>query len=369
MLSWPSPAAADSWADPRKTVVHSPNRQARLTVTPGDGWLREEGAATKRPTATAVLERRIDGGWRRAWAGPLVNEVAPASVLVSDDGRYTITFDNWGSIGLGDNVVVIYDGGGRLIRSLSLLDFLPEYYARALSRTFGSLFWGGDHHFSSDGLRLVLEVAEPSEQLFLGGGDHLDVELELATGRLIPPSGPAWEAALKAGATIYAARLKAQAEADAWSNAPIAAPASGGRTDWSRYLDEAFYRLDPDWQTAPPRSAALPEPGADDYALWLEFLRRTLIGKPDPEGDSRLFGSPSQENLVAVLEEFAVKIRPGALRGVRVYVVVSAPLVERATAALAQTGATFIPLDPTRAIPQRVERMRTPAEAEPGRGE
>jgi hypothetical protein len=43
--------------------------------------------------------------------------VAPVSALVSEDGAYLITFDNWHSMGYGDDVVVLYRTDGTLIHS------------------------------------------------------------------------------------------------------------------------------------------------------------------------------------------------------------------------------------------------------------
>ena len=115
-------AHADSWAPPEIEAYVSADRRARLTVTPRDvdgpfryfeDKVRGREPAGQRPDsartqATGGLElRRQDGRWNLLWERPLLNEAAPVPALVSNDGAYVVTFDNWGSVGVGSNVVVI----------------------------------------------------------------------------------------------------------------------------------------------------------------------------------------------------------------------------------------------------------------------
>ena len=81
---------------------------------------------------------------RVLWAQPLSNAVAPVEALVSDTGRYVVTFDNWHSLGYGPNVVVIYGAEGQLLRSFSLEDLLSEAELRLVFRTVSSRWWPGE---------------------------------------------------------------------------------------------------------------------------------------------------------------------------------------------------------------------------------
>ncbi len=62
----------------------------------------------------------VAGGKRTpAWETRLNNRVSPGSVHVSDFGNHVITFDNWASVGYGDDVVAIYNRTG-LVAKYSL---------------------------------------------------------------------------------------------------------------------------------------------------------------------------------------------------------------------------------------------------------
>lgn len=64
-----------------------------------------------RDVCTATLyERKFLVWYAPKWTAPLSNRVAPVSALVSDSGRYVVTFDNWDQVGYGDDVVAVYDG-------------------------------------------------------------------------------------------------------------------------------------------------------------------------------------------------------------------------------------------------------------------
>lgn len=138
-LACAGPAAADSWSPPETTITYSSNNMWRLIVTPNNPGVMPRSNRTKR--ATGVLEHRQGARWTRVWQRPLVNAIKPASALIADDGQHVVTFDNWGNIGNGDNVVVIYGGDGKLIRSLRLTQLIPQYYIDGLLRTYWSVDW------------------------------------------------------------------------------------------------------------------------------------------------------------------------------------------------------------------------------------
>ncbi len=110
--------------------------------------------------ATGILERQTGGRWVPVWAHELSNEVSPVQAAVSDTGRVA-TFDNWHGVGWGDDVVVLFDTQGRLVRQMGLADFLPRTYLHALPQSVSSILWGGEHAFTADGQSLQLQVVVP----------------------------------------------------------------------------------------------------------------------------------------------------------------------------------------------------------------
>jgi TonB family protein len=128
--------------------------------------------------SSATLHRRnATGVWRQTASWRLVNHYAPMRALVANDGT-TVTFDNWTSYGLGENIVVIYRPDGTLVRTMALADFLVEEDIAVFSRSVSSLWWSGTHRIEEPH-RLILQVKGPK------GIEELPVSLE--TGELLTP--------------------------------------------------------------------------------------------------------------------------------------------------------------------------------------
>lgn len=369
IVLWPAHAAADSWGLPDTETYLSPDGQVRLTVIPraisnqleyfDDLLLKKEQAGqdpkSQQTSARGVLERKTRTGWTVIWDRALVNNVAPVTALTANSGRYVVTFDNWHSVGFGDHVVVIYGPDGSVIRSLSLEDFLPADYVKALPRSISSIYWSGKHRISNDEKTLILKVVFPAT-VDLGSQSYTDVRIDLATGQPQPLRGRAWEQALAEAAPIAAARRAVEAEALAAEMAPLYGPRTQETIDWEYYLFQAFLRLDPDGEGGFPVEIVLPPPEGDDYDPPNGWLREELLSYSTPK--AFLFASPaSPGNLVKVLTEIGREVEPGALKQLRIYVAVEPAYHEQVTAALAPTGATLILLDPAQPIPQRKERL------------
>lgn len=362
-----SPARADSWIPPHRTTYFSANRAFRLVVTPhvpADRNLRPYTQEATGPTAPdmarAILQRRDGrGGWRTQWQGPLRNAVMPVGAMIANDGRYVVTFNDWGGTGTGPNVVVIYDGTGGLVRALSLSDLVSEDYALTLGHSFSSIFWGGGRVFSADGDTLILGIMEPDEDgLTLGGdGGPLTLELTLATGQVIPPTGPAWEVARTASARVRATQRAWVARRLAFMTEPLLGPVNGDYDAWQSYLIEAFYRLYPG--PVHPSAWSLEAPGAERYVRTRDFAKDILVRSRLPADGATLLGSPDEEDLIRFLAEALPQIRPGAWRGGSLYIAAHDPNWPRIVAIVAPTGATPIQIDPTEPIPQLPERLRT----------
>jgi hypothetical protein len=357
-----APVRADSWVPPHRTIYYSANRAVRLIVTPhvlADRQQRPYFGEVRGPSAAGaahgLLQRRnARARWIRQWEGPLRNQVMPVAALIADSGRYFVTFDDWGGTGTGPNVVVVYDGAGRVICALSLPDLVSEDYALTLWHTFASIFWGGDHRFSVDGERLVLEVASPHDEMYQGGGP-LTLDVVLATGRVSRPEGPAWENALAASARVRSEQRAWAARRLSYMTDPLLGPVDGNREAWEAYLTEAYYRLFPG--PVHPTGWSLSRPGSPRYAEDRSFVA-SILRSPRNPSVAILLASPDEEDLIGFLSETLGRVPRGSWRGNSLYIAAHDANWPRIAALIQPTGAVPAQIDPTEPIPQLPERLR-----------
>ncbi|MGO4262568.1 hypothetical protein [Lysobacter sp. TAB13] len=358
-------AQADSWDLPRVETYESADKSWRFVVTPRplesqleyfqDEIRREKNGTPPRvplQRAQGKVEHLRQGRWQAVWNGPLLNDVSPVSALVSPNGQ-VVTFDNWHSAGFGINVVVIYDSSGKTVRSMALKDFLPDDYVYALPQSVSSMLWSGEHVLSADGKRVILRVVVPDD---VPEQHYVDLSFDLASGQPAPIDQRAWARAMAAATKAAAERRAIEAERHADFIAPLTTPSGGQESDWSGYLREAFYRLDPGWENGYANTVVLSPPQAPEYADSLAAFRDAL----SPECKSAtavLFASPSQDNLVAAFSERVAQLANGSLKGARIYVAVNDAHSAAVAKALAHTGATYIQLDPARPIEQSKVRL------------
>lgn len=193
---------ADSWRLPEKEKYYSPNKKYYLEVTPKklESQLKYfQDKVEGRNNAGALKEikdnrakgafyaRRADGGYSKKWEYPLLNEVSPVSALVSSNGDYVVTFDNWHSVGYGDNVVVIYRSNGTLVKKFGLEDLLTEGDIETLPRSVSSIWWGREHYIDEANGLLIVKVASDRKSSWEDGAKVHELKIELATGRLLEP--------------------------------------------------------------------------------------------------------------------------------------------------------------------------------------
>jgi hypothetical protein len=365
-------AHADTWFPPKVESYSSADGAWRLTVTPRDiesplAYFddkvkgREPAGAVPGDRSTRArgsMEHVQNGKWRRVWAGPLLNEVSPVSAIVSPSGR-TVTFDNWHSMGYGADAIVIYDDRGKLVRAMSLEDFLPGDYIRALPRTVSSIGWGRDHRFSADGRHAILRIVVPeiATQSPSTSDERQFIELgfDVATGRALAPEAAAWSRALASVKALNEHNDSLAAEAKARFIAPLTAPKSEDEWQWHQYLDEAFFRVDGDWDSGYPTTQVIRLPLQADSAKSITWLEEAL--RDDERGGVVMIASPSQEQLVSVVTKVFANLSRGRLRGTRIYVAADDAHTAAIASALAPTGAKYIQLDPQEPIPQRRARL------------
>ncbi len=356
----PAPACADSWALPTTTSYVSPGGCARITIVPRaledqlsyfeDKVEKVEPAGQKAggaDTAQARLERRAGERWETVWEGRIVNEVAPVSAIVRDDGAYAVTFDNWHGVGYGPNVVAIYGEKGRLVRALSLTDLVPEDYVAALPRSVSSMRWRGEPRFSRDSTQVVIPVVIPGEE-----DGTVDFAISLADGRAAPTHAAAWQRALSKGRAVRAERLAAEAAAKAAFIAPLRGPTENTERAWHDYLREAVARRIGDDASA--WTTVLRLPGAKDYAVSETWVREYLT---DRGADMVALASLSEPNLARVLTKVGATLPRHSLVKTTVFVAVSDQHWPTIVLAMRQSGAKLVQLDPQKPIAQRPERI------------
>ena len=70
-----------------------------------------------------LFKPRAKGVDTEIWAGDLVN--VPHRVVITDDGKFFVTFDTWGRLGF-EHSVVIYSAAGHVIADIELPTLLTQ---------------------------------------------------------------------------------------------------------------------------------------------------------------------------------------------------------------------------------------------------
>lgn len=202
MVTLPCSVEADSWRLPEKQKYDSPNKRYYLEVTPKKlesqlSYFQDKVVGKERASALKEAKnnhakgqfcvRSTFGGCSLKWNFPLVNEVAPVSAIVSNNGDYFVTFDNWHGVGYGNDVVVIYKSDGSLIKKFGLNDILTDGDIEVLPHSVSSIWWGGKHYIDEATGNLILKVVSNGQDTWTGKAEFLELKIELATGHLLQP--------------------------------------------------------------------------------------------------------------------------------------------------------------------------------------
>lgn len=363
-------ACADSWAPPETETTLSANGQYRFTVEPVGiesqmAYFEEEAAAAKagktveRPAPLGLLEKRNAAGkWEPVWAIPLLNPMAPVSVLVSDDGRHVVTFDNWHSMGHGEHVVVIYGPEGKLVRSMALTDIVPADFADALPHSVSSIQWRRSQNLTDAGTAVTVEIPVPGEEAYSDDAETIAFIITLADGTVTPPDADTWKAAQCAAGKVIADLKQAEAERIAFITNPLTAPQGCEKRPWNAYLDEAHGRL----SKAPAFEASawidlLDPVGHPRHRDSIRYLEEHMLETGGGENDVAVAAPCHPDVLVAAVGQIVRKVRPGKLASLTLYVAAPEPQFAEVARLIAPTGAKAVWLDPAAAIPQRPDRI------------
>lgn len=189
---------ADSWALPEPQKYYSENKRYYIEVIPrkleSQSKYFEDKVAKKEPAGSKpdakdnyckgiFYKQDENREYQKVWESRLSNDVAPVAALVSDSGKYVVTFDNWHSVGYGNDVVVIYGQGGKTIRKMALSDIVPPH--THLPRSVSSIWWGGKHYIDEKNFHLVLKVVSKWSYSPDDEREYKNVRVDLTNGQLV----------------------------------------------------------------------------------------------------------------------------------------------------------------------------------------
>lgn len=326
-LAWS--AAADSWLPPKEQAYLSPDGNTRVVVTPRgiESQLayfedkvadRDKAGQAAGASERAMAEVQLRDGteWRPVLAFPLVNDVAPVRVLVANHARRIVTFDNWHGTGYGPDVVVVYDGAGRHIRSMGLDDFLPGDWIRHLPRSVSSLWWGGEHALDPAGEVLTLQVRLPGAADWSSELPTVPVLISAEDGRVLEQDPATWAPALREVERLEAKRRAEWATLREVRAKPLPFPQGSDHEAWRRYIVELRERLsDYDNDIAYCGITLLETTGeftdADSVAMQVDQMADARDGGA---GDRCVFASPEPSTLATVLAKALDATAAGSLQ-------------------------------------------------------
>ena len=163
-------SVADFFSAPEKATYTSPNGRFEWVVSPGitpsppETSEQQQNRSTPElgefPYSNATGEFRgiKDGLRKNLWKRNLANRIAPSDALISDSGRYIVTFGDWGDSVRSKNIVVIYDSNGEVVKRFSINDLLTEQERKNVTRSASRVHWGGKHHIDEIHNQLVLQI-------------------------------------------------------------------------------------------------------------------------------------------------------------------------------------------------------------------
>ena len=344
LLLSPAWAIADTWPAPEIETIVSSNGKFRVTVEPSWG---------DRPSPPiAHLERlQATDQWQTIWRQPLVNTTAPVDTLVTDDGKYVVTLDNWGWMGRGDDVVVVYDERGDRLHQFGMDRLLPPLLIRHLPRSVSSLLWRAGQSLTGPGQILQIEVRAPrpaSSRSDMTAAIHLD----LASGRPSWPGHRSWLRMLSTAAMLELDRLEAWKALRHLRSRPLTMPATPEASDWHAYADELLARVRRPGERI--RAMVLVSsnegPSRDNgHEIWTQIAEADTSRSYSAR--SFLFASPNPTRLTDVVARALAAKAPGSLSGARILFVGYPDANGRLAAAAAQSGAELSFIDPAKPYP------------------
>lgn len=369
------------WPPPSTQITMSAKGDLRFTVTPGPQPYNSTADSLPpdllvrygdRIRSIGTLARREKNGeWQTVWQTQLVNRFAPVRALVAENG-YVVTLDDWYRLGADRNTIAIYDPAGRLVRTMSLRQMVPDNYHRALPTSAGSsVHWYGAAQISEDSTQLLLDVLLPPYKEWQIG-EMVPFTITLKDGAITPLSHDQWRAMLDMRDEALGSKAAETAtfaeRVESYRRKPLRIPVGSDPKDWHHYLTEAYLRLSPDWPDVSEPTILLLQGGrvGPDHAY--RALTNALTENAGAErvfmiaglccANTAIFYEHPFSTIGGVFDELA----PGSQAKITLYIVAGPELQAQLQPIIAPSGAQVIWLAPTRAIPQRPERIPGSAE-------
>jgi len=90
------------------------------------------------------------------WTTNLVNKISPNTAMVTNDGEFVITFDEWWHTGYGDNVMVVYGKNGKLLKKYKLGEIAPPKTIEFLKTESSTIWYQGVETYSENPARICI---------------------------------------------------------------------------------------------------------------------------------------------------------------------------------------------------------------------
>ena len=110
--------------------------------------------ATLYKTGENYLDRKI------LWTRDLENPISPYTAIVTNDGKYVITFDDWYHLGNGENVMVIYGEYGNLLRKFELNEITSLSNDQFMTSVTSIWWYQGIETYSEYPTRILILVKD-----------------------------------------------------------------------------------------------------------------------------------------------------------------------------------------------------------------
>jgi len=142
---WDSPKIMDYYNSDSTFYVriyprHIPDKYSKWLEASQKKKKKFQPADTLVTPCYARMYKVADGKEKLIWEQKLINRIAPVTAIVSNDGKFLVTFDNWLSMGYGVDVMVYYNEKGELIKRHMLEDISP-FPINTYKISISSLWW------------------------------------------------------------------------------------------------------------------------------------------------------------------------------------------------------------------------------------
>ncbi|OHD55762.1 MAG: hypothetical protein A2Y33_14080 [Spirochaetes bacterium GWF1_51_8] len=158
---------ADKSPVPKLKKYYSANSNYCFLVLPGGDGV---------PCKGTLYQTGYKAGLLTLWSANLVNPVSPLKVIVPDNGKYVVTFDDWDSPGITENMIVIYGASGKMVKRFSIGDFVNNKLLQDIPESKDGYAWLGKTWFEKDGEVLGFEI------ILMNEDGNKTVKLLLKTG-------------------------------------------------------------------------------------------------------------------------------------------------------------------------------------------